>query len=222
MWLKERRRLLFSTKDCKMKNKIIIIGYDPEIIEMILNEEKYSIEGYVDVNNANNDHFNLKYFGTDEVFTRNYSLQKSHKVTITIDDTSKRNSLYDFYLSHSYDFATIISKKSSVSKFCNIGIGCIIQDLTNISFNVNLGKNVKVNTGANLMHDVFIGDHSTMAPNCVLLGYVKIGQRCFIGSNSTVLPHVKISEDSILGAGSVATKNLETGVYAGVPARKLK
>jgi sugar O-acyltransferase (sialic acid O-acetyltransferase NeuD family) len=202
--------------------KIIVIGYDPEIIEMILSEEKYFIEGYVDVNNTNNDCFNLKYLGTDEEFTRNYSLQESHQLTVTIDDTSKRNSLYDFYLNHSYDFATIISKKSNVSKFCSIDRGCIIQDLTNISFNVNLGKNVKVNTGANLMHDVFIGDHSTMAPNCVLLGYVKIGNRCFIGSNSTVLPHVKISEDSILGAGSVATKNLETGVYAGVPARKLK
>lgn len=205
-----------------MKSKIIIIGYDPEIIEMILCDENFSIEGYVDVHEVQNDCFNLTYFGNDEDFTSKYAFQKSHMLSITLDDNVRRNSLYNYYKNLSYDFATIISKKSNVSKFSSIGDGCLIQDLTNISFNVQLGKNVKVNTGANLMHDVFVGDHSTMAPNCVLLGYVKIGERCFIGSNSTVLPRVTINSDSTLGAGSVATKNLETGVYAGVPARKLK
>ena len=72
------------------------------------------------------------------------------------------------------------------------------------------------------MHDVIIGDHSTVAPNTVVLGYVEIGNCCFIGSNSTILPNITISANSILGAGCVATKNLEQGVYAGVPAKKLK
>ena len=205
-----------------MKDKLIIIGYDPEIIEMILSDEYYYIEGYTDIEKKHNDCFNLTYLGNDKDFISNYSFQKSHKLSITLDDNSKRNFLFDYYKKHSYEFATIVSKKSNLSKFCTVGNGCIIQDLTNISFNVNLGINVKVNTGANVMHDVFIGGHSTMAPNCVLLGYVKIGDRCFIGSNSTVLPWVEINSDSTLGAGSVATKNLETGVYAGVPARKLK
>jgi sugar O-acyltransferase (sialic acid O-acetyltransferase NeuD family) len=205
-----------------MKNKIIIIGYDPEIIEMILMNENYNIEGYVDVGKTQTDHFDLTYFGNDKEFTENYAFQNSHKLSITLDDNSKRNFLYDYYKNHSYNFASIVSKKSNISKYCHIGDGCIIQDMSNISYNVNLGNNVKVNTGANVMHDVAIGQHSTMAPNCVLLGYVKIGERCFIGANSTVLPRVEINSDSILGAGSVATKNLETGVYAGVPARRLK
>lgn len=205
-----------------MKRKIIIVGFDPEIIEMISSLDDCFIEGYIDINKAKYDPLNINYLGTDENFVNNYSFQNSHQLTITIDDTVKREFLFNYYRSHSYEFATLISKKSNISKFCSIDEGCIIQDLTNISFNANLGKNVKVNTGANLMHDVFIGDHSTMAPNCVLLGYVKIGDRCFIGSNSTVLPHVEISSDSTLGAGSVATKNLETGIYVGVPAKKLK
>lgn len=205
-----------------MKNKIIIIGYDPEIIEMILSLDYCIVEGYVDIHEAKYDPMNITYLGTDENFTSKYLFQNSHQLTITIDDTTKRESLFNFYKSHSYKFATLISEKANISKYCSIEEGCIIQDLANISFNANLGRNVKVNTGANLMHDVFIGDHSTMAPNCVLLGYVNIGDRCFIGSNSTVLPHVEIGSDSTLGASSVATKNLETGVYAGVPARKLK
>ncbi len=205
-----------------MKRKIIVIGYDPEIIEMILGLDDCIIEGYVDINKAKYDPFNINYLGTDENFVNNYSHKNSHQLTITIDDTSKREFLFKFYKNHSYVLATLISKKSNISKFCSIGEGCIIQDLANVSFNVNLGKNVKVNTGANVMHDVNIGDHSTLAPNSVMLGYVKIGDRCFIGSNSTILPHVEMSSDSTLGAGSVATKNLETGVYVGIPARKLK
>jgi sugar O-acyltransferase (sialic acid O-acetyltransferase NeuD family) len=205
-----------------MKRKIIIIGYDPEIIEMILSTDDYSIDGYVDVNKAHNDYFNLNYFGNDEHFTSKYSYQSSHQLSITLDDTSKREFLYNFYKKKSFKFATIISKKSNISKYSRIGEGCIIQDLTNVSFNINIGNNVKINTCANLMHDVVVGDHSTLAPNCVILGYVKIGQCCFIGSNSTLLPSITVNANSILGAGCVATKNLETGIYAGVPAKRIK
>lgn len=205
-----------------MKRKIIIIGYDPEIIEMILSLDDYFIDGYVDVNKINNDFFKINYLGNDEYFSNKYSYQSSHQLIITIDDNAKREFLFNFYKKHSFEFATVVSKKSNISKFCCIGKGCIIQDLTNISFNVNLGNNVKINTGANVMHDVTIGNHSTIAPNSVILGYVKIGYCCFIGSNSTLLPNITIDANSILGAGCVATKNLEQGVYTGVPARKIK
>jgi len=205
-----------------VKRKIIIIGYDPEIIEMVLSLDDCSIEGYVDINEAKYEPMNIKYLGNDENFVNTDLNRSSRQLIITIDDTAKREFLYKFYKSHSYELATLISKKSNISKFCSIGEGCIIQELTNISFNAKLGKNVKINTGANVMHDVSVGDHSTLAPNSVILGYVKIGNCCFIGSNSTLLPNTVISANSIIGAGSVVTKSLEQGVYTGVPARKLK
>ena len=205
-----------------MKNKIIIVGYDPEIIEMILSLDDYFIDGYVDVNKPNNDLFKINYLGTDEEFSTNFSYQSSHQLIITIDDTVKREFLFNYYEKYSYEFATVVSKKSNISKFSSIGNGCIIQDLSNVSYNVKLGNNVKINTGTNLMHDVTIGAHSTVAPNTVVLGYVEIGSCCFIGANATLLPSITISSNSILGAGCVATKSLEQGVYAGVPAKKLK
>jgi len=205
-----------------MKKNLIIIGYDPEIIEMILFTDEYTVGGYVDVNRVTNDLFNLNYLGNDEYFSQNYSFQKTHQLVITIDDTTKRDFLFSLYTKSNYEFATVVSKKSNVSKYCKIGMGCIVQDLTNISFNAILGKNVKVNTGANVMHDGVVGDHSTIAPNAVILGYVKIGKCCFVGANSTLLPNTTIDANSILGAGCVVTKNLDKGVYAGVPAKKIK
>jgi sugar O-acyltransferase (sialic acid O-acetyltransferase NeuD family) len=189
---------------------------------MILNLDDSFIDGYVDVNKVESDFFKINYLGDDEYFSNKYSYQSTHQLIITIDDNAKREFLFNFYKGHSYEFAKLISKKSNVSKFCQIGDGCIIQDLTNISFNAILGKNVKVNTGTNVMHDVVIGDHSSLAPNAVILGYVNIGKGCFIGSNSTLLPNITIEANSILGAGCVATKNLVQGIYAGVPARKIK
>ena len=204
-----------------MKRKIIIIGYDPEIIEMILNLDNTIVVGYVDMKKITNDKFDLKYLGTDEYFCSSFTNKNVGELIITIDDTSKRNHLFDLYEKHNFKFATIISKKCNISKYSNIGEGCIVQDLSNISFNVFLGKNIKINTGANVMHDVIIGDHSTLAPNAVILGYVKIGPCCFIGSNSTLLPNINIDANSILGAGCVATKSLGSGVYAGIPARRI-
>ena len=104
-----------------MKNKIIIIGYDPEIIEMILSLDDYFIDGYVDVNKPNNDLFKINYLGTDEEFSTNYSYQSSHQLIITIDDTAKREFLFNYYEKYSYEFATVVSKKSNISKFSSIG-----------------------------------------------------------------------------------------------------
>ena len=205
-----------------MKNKIIIVGYDPEIIEMILNLDEYFIDGYVDVTKSNVDLFKLNYLGNDKEFSSNYSYQNSHQLIITIDDTAKREFLFNFYKKHSYEFATIVSKKSNISKFSSIGNGCIIQDLSNVSYNVKLGNNVKINTGSNLMHDVFIGDHCTLAPNTVVLGYVEIGNCCFIGANATLLPRITISSNSILGAGCVATKSLEARCLCRCTSKEIK
>lgn len=49
-----------------------------------------------------------------------------------------------------------------------------------------------------------------------------IGNNVLIGSNATIMP-VKICDDVVIGAGSVVTKDIvESGFYAGNPARKLR
>jgi acetyltransferase-like isoleucine patch superfamily enzyme len=49
-----------------------------------------------------------------------------------------------------------------------------------------------------------------------------IGNNVSIGSNATILP-VSICHNTVIGAGAVVTKNIDTpGIYAGVPAKKMK
>lgn len=54
-------------------------------------------------------------------------------------------------------------------------------------------------------------------------GDVRIGSNVWIGANVMILHDVKIASGVVIGANSVVTKSiLDSGVYAGCPARKLK
>lgn len=83
---------------------------------------------------------------------------------------------------------------------------------------------------------ISIGDDVTLAPRVhilahdastkMFLGYTKIGKvtignHVFVGAGTIILPNTRIADNTIIGAGSVVTKDCESGVYAGNPARYL-
>jgi acetyltransferase-like isoleucine patch superfamily enzyme len=52
---------------------------------------------------------------------------------------------------------------------------------------------------------------------------IRVGDRCWIGARATILPGVTIGDDVVVAAGAVVTKDCaSSGVYAGVPARRLR
>jgi acetyltransferase-like isoleucine patch superfamily enzyme len=52
---------------------------------------------------------------------------------------------------------------------------------------------------------------------------IQVGDRCWIGARVTVLPGVTIGDDVVVAAGAVVAKDCAArGVYAGVPARRLR
>jgi sugar O-acyltransferase (sialic acid O-acetyltransferase NeuD family) len=206
----------------ELTKKIVIVGFDPEIFEMICKSTTFIIDGYVDVEKSNDENFNCRYLGNDDMFLHKHRLQKTHLLVITIDSPKKRSDLYTIYKQAGYSFATIISSKSNVSSFSHIDEGCIVQDLVNISYNVKISNNVKLNTGSNIMHDTVIGCNTTIAPDVTVLGYVSIGDSCFIGAGTIVLPRISINNFTTTGAGCVVTKNLDGGVHVGVPARSIQ
>jgi sugar O-acyltransferase (sialic acid O-acetyltransferase NeuD family) len=203
-----------------MKNKVIIVGAFHEIIELA-EESNFEIIGLID-NEKSCSYRNYKILcndaGAQKLGKEYYSLP----LIITPDQPKVRKRLYNYYKKIGFNFISLKSNNSKISKSSTIGTGTVIQSWVNISSEVNIGEFVKLNTNCNIMHNSSIGNFSTIAPNAVVLGNVKIGNLCYIGSNATILPNITICDSVVIGAGAVVTKNItESKVYIGIPAKLL-
>ena len=117
---------------------------------------------------------------------------------------------------------SIVHPAAVISVFSSVGAGCFVAAGAVIGPSAQLGIGVIVNHGAVVDHDAEIGSFSHIAPNASLGGRVKLGHRVLVGSGAVVLPSIVIGDDVTVGAGSVVTAHLlESGSYAGIPARKI-
>lgn len=122
---------------------------------------------------------------------------------------------------------------------CSIGEGCFIGPFVEIQRQVTIGARTKVQSHAFICELVDIGEACFVGHGVVFINDLfshggpaqgdrtlwrstRIGNRVSIGSNATILP-VRIVDDVVIGAGAVVTRDiLESGVYAGNPARPLR
>jgi sugar O-acyltransferase (sialic acid O-acetyltransferase NeuD family) len=119
--------------------------------------------------------------------------------------------------------ATVAHPQASVSGHAVLGPGCFVAAQAVVAPGARLGTAVIVNHGAVVDHDVTVGDFSHVAPLAALGGGVQVGRRVLVGSGARILPGVRVGDDVVIGAGAVVVDHLaEPGVYAGVPARRVK
>ena len=90
---------------------------------------------------------------------------------------------------------------------------------------VSLGDNVYFAAGVRLVtHDMsakVVQDISGIK-GLHKFGHIKIGSNVFIGLDAIVMPGIIICNDVIVSAGAIVSKNInESGVYAGIPAKKI-
>lgn len=119
--------------------------------------------------------------------------------------------------------ATVVHPQASVSRFAQFGDGSFIAAQAVVAPGAALGVAVIVNHGAVVDHDVQVGDFTHVAPRAALGGNVRVGRRVLVGAGASVLPGLRIADDVVVGAGAVVTGNIDSaGVYAGVPARRVR
>jgi acetyltransferase-like isoleucine patch superfamily enzyme len=108
-----------------------------------------------------------------------------------------------------------------IQKGVKIGDNCRIQSHTFICELVEIGNNCFISHGAMFINDTFIQGGPAEGEK-KFWKETHIGNKVSIGTNATILP-VRIVDNIVIGAGSVVTKDiLESGIYAGNPARKIK
>ena len=122
---------------------------------------------------------------------------------------------------------------------CHLADGVFVGPFVEIQRGVHIGARTKIQSHAFICELGIIGDdcfvsHGAMFVNDLFRkggpargdksqwGMTKIGNRVSVGTNATILP-ITVCDDVVIAAGAVVTRDiLEPGIYAGVPARKLR
>lgn len=101
--------------------------------------------------------------------------------------------------------------------------GMILCPYAVITTNVNIGRHLHMNLHSDIGHDCVIGNYVTLAPGARISGNCIIGDCVYIGTNAVIREGVHIASGVTIGAGAVVLNDItESGVYAGIPAKKIK
>ena len=138
------------------------------------------------------------------------------------------------------DFGSNVTIIEPVNLYgCSIGDNSFVGPFVEIQKNTTIGKNTKIQSHSFICELVSIGDECFIGHGVMFINDLfsegrpangnkdfwkntKIGNNVSIGSNATILP-IEICDNVVIGAGAVVTKNIvESGVYAGNPAKKIK
>jgi len=138
------------------------------------------------------------------------------------------------------DFGSNVTIIEPVNLYgCSIGDDSFVGPFVEIQKNTIIGKNTKIQSHSFICELVSIGNECFIGHGVMFINDLfsegkpangnkdfwkntKIGNNVSIGSNATILP-VEICDHVVIGAGAVVTKNIvESGVYVGNPAKKIK
>ena len=108
---------------------------------------------------------------------------------------------------------------------CSIWYGVVLRGDVNT---IKIGNRVNIQDNASV-HTLYqrsvteIGDDVSVGHNAVVHG-AKVGNDVLVGMGAILMDNAEIADGSIIAAGAVVLsgQKLESGVYAGVPAKKVK
>ena len=119
-----------------------------------------------------------------------------------------RYKIFNFYKSHGYTFASVISPKAIISPTSLLKEGVQVMHGAIIQRHATIGNNSIINTASLIEHDCNIGSHIHIAPGVTICGGASIDDSSYIGCGSTIIQSINIGENVIIGAGSTIRKNI--------------
>lgn len=117
---------------------------------------------------------------------------------------------------------TIIHPLASVSKYSEIGEGCLIGPYAVIQSQCKISNGVIVRDQALICHGTTIDDYVFIGPKSLVGAMLHVKEQAFIGQGSILISSkaTEIGENVLIGAGSLVTKPVPDNVVAvGSPAK---
>ncbi len=210
-----------------MKNIAIIGsgGFAKEVaflIEEINKKEKqWNILGYIDEKVGG---YNGKY----KIFQNDNRLEKTKdkiSVVFGIGNVNLIRTLSEkFSKNPNIEFPNLIHPNAT-GDWDRISLehGNIITAGNIFTTDIKVGSFNIFNLNCTIGHDSVFGNYNIINPGANISGGVIIKNQILIGTGAQILQYLEISSKSLIGAGALVTKNItDSGVYAGIPARKIK
>nr|MBP7473392.1 NeuD/PglB/VioB family sugar acetyltransferase [Prevotella sp.] len=209
-----------------MKDLILIGGggHCKAVIDIIESIGIYNILGVLDVADKIGEKvLSTSIIGSDNDINK-YIGKAEFLITVGfITNPALRIKLFDLVKNNGGKLATIIAPTAYVSKHANIAEGTIIMHHAMVSAEASIGSNCIINTFANIEHETIIGNHCHISTGSMINGTCVVGDNIFIGSQSVLAQGVQVASGTIISAASFVHKNIiNSGVYAGNPARKIR
>jgi len=196
-------------------NDIILVGsggHAKSCIDVINHTGLYKVAGLVEKNikkKINNLGFPI--IGTDKDLKR--SRQKFDYALITVGQINSaeiRLRLFEKLCDLDYKLPVIISPRSHISQYAEIGEGTIIMHDVILNASSKIGKNCIINNKVLIEHDATIGNSCHIATGAIINGGVKVGDKTFIGSGVVTKQGISIGSHSLVGAGVVLKNNVKS------------
>lgn len=146
-----------------------------------------------------------------------------YEVIIAIGDSKVREDIVK-KLSKTTKYFTFIHPSSQIlSEDVEIGEGSVICAGCILTTNIKIGKHSHLNLLTTIGHDNKIGEYFTTAPGAKISGNCHIGNHVYFGTNSSVRQKINICDNVVIGLNAGVVKDIkESGVYVGVPVKKIK
>lgn len=192
------------------KEEIILIGgggHCNSCIDVIETENKYRIEGIIDVaEKLGQKLLGYPIIGTDDDLENLANKYPNFLITIGhLNNPETRIKLFDTLRKLSVTLPVIISPHAYVSKHSTIGAGTIVMHNSLINANVTIGSNCIINSNSLVEHDAIIDDHCHISTAAVINGGVKVGTGTFYGSGAISKQYIDIPPNSFVKANSIVT-----------------
>lgn len=143
-----------------------------------------------------------------EVVGRISDLQRLHdeagfnQLVVTIGNNKLREEIYNKAKAFGYSFPNIICTSAYVSRYAELGSGCVLLNNVVVQNGAHVGDGVLLNPGVEVHHDSVVDDCSLIYTNSVVRTLAHVGKRVRIGSNVSISNNVNIADDSDIPNGT--------------------
>lgn len=120
------------------------------------------------------------------------------------------------------NYCSLIHPSARVSRWSKIGEGAIITAGCTVTTQIKIGLHCQLNLNTTIGHDCTIGDFFTTAPAVNISGACTFEEHVYFGTGAATRQGVSICKNVTIGMGAMVVKDVvESGVYIGIPAKKI-